>query len=449
MSVIPGKATGDPASPSVERDALAAENLTLRMGATSQGEVADDLRRRLADAEARFAAREDELKVSGDALRLSLAEARLLAESLTIANRALSGRNSRLEDSLTERTAELATANNARRRDQEHLQLIFESATEYAIFTLDLEGRVTTWNPGAQRILGYEESEILGRPGAVIFTPEERAEGQPETEMSQAVEDGRASAERWHIRADGSRFWAGGMMMPLRDREGRLQGFLKILCDHTERRRDDERRLLVTDELAHRVKNTLAAVQSVAVQTLREADISPVLQATLVERLKALGRAHDMLVRTGWKGALLSEVLERTLSPYAGNGGAVRYSTEGPSVRLSSDTTVILNLALHELATNAAKYGALSAPSGHVEVVWEVEQRPEEKTPAVVISWREREGPPVRPSVRRGFGTRMLERALPYQSGGEAKLSFEPEGVECRMRLPIAQSAPEKDGAPS
>jgi PAS domain S-box-containing protein len=393
----------------------------------------DDLRHGRTDAEAQSAAREEEL-------RLSLAEARLLAEGLEVANTALSGRNSLLEGSLTERTAELATANEARRQDQLHLQLIFESATEYAIFTLDTQGRVTTWNSGAQRIFGYEEGEILGQPGALIFTPEARAERQPEVEMSQAVEEGGAKDERWHIRADGSRFWAAGVLMPLLDSDGSLQGFLKILRDHTERRLADERRVLLTDELTHRVKNTLASVQSIAAQTLRGADISPLLQATLVDRLKALGRAHDMLVRTSWEGALLGEVLGQTLAPYAGDGGTVRYSAEGPPVRLSPDTTVILNLALHELATNAAKYGALSAPDGHVEVAWELEPQAGAETPVVVISWRERGGPPVRPPERRGFGSRMLERALPYQSGAEVTLNFLPAGVECHIRLPLART---------
>ncbi|MFC7738236.1 HWE histidine kinase domain-containing protein [Roseomonas sp. GCM10028921] len=426
---------------SEERDALADEIQALRADAAAHRREMDGLRQGHADAEAQSAAREDALTASGDELRLSLAEARLLAESLEVASTALSDRNSTLEGSLAERTAELATATEARRRDQQHLQLIFESATEYAIFTLDTQGRVTTWNPGAQRIFGYEESEILGQPGAVIFTPEERAERQPEVEMSRALEDGRARDERWHIRADGSRFWAAGVLMPLLDRDGGLQGFLRILRNHTERRLEEERRVLLTDELAHRIKNTLAAVQSVAAQTLRGADIAPVLQTTLVDRLKALGRAHDMLVRTSWEGALLSEVLGQTLAPYAGDGGAVRYLAEGPPVRLSSDTTVILNLALHELATNAAKYGALSVPTGHVEVAWELGRRAEGEAPVVGIVWRERGGPPVRPPERRGFGSRMLERALPYQSGAEVTLSFLPEGVECRIRLPLARSA--------
>nr|WP_245214469.1 HWE histidine kinase domain-containing protein [Pararoseomonas indoligenes] len=427
---------------SEERDALAAENRLLRADARSQAAARGELLRRVSDAEARVSAREESLRASGEALRISLAEARLLAESLEVANTALTLRNSYLEDGAAARVAELEAANDALRRDEEHLRLVFESATEYAIFTLDLEGRVTSWNPGAQRILGYGEDEIVGQPAHIIVTPEDRAARRPEIEMSRAVEHCRARDERWHLRADGSRFWAVGMLMPLLSRNGDLQGFLKILRDHTERREHDERLALLNDELTHRVKNTLAAVQSVAAHTLRGSDLSVALQSTLVERLKALGRSHDLLVWNRWEGALLNEVLERTLEAYGSADGARRFSMAGPSVRLSSDMTVTLNLALHELATNAAKYGALSVAEGSVDVRWELERSAQEQAPAVVMTWRERGGPPVRPPGRRGFGSRMLERALPYQSGGQVTLSFAPEGVECHLRLPIAPPPP-------
>lgn len=411
---LPGTA-GPPPSARGERNALAAENRRLRTDATSHGATVNELRRKLADAEARFAAREEALRGTGDELRLSLAEARLLAESLEVANTALSERNDRLREDAAER--------EGLRRDEEHLRLIVESATEYAIFTLDLEGRVTTWNPGARRLFGYAEEEILGRHADVVLTPEDRAGKRIEAEMLRAAQDGHAKDERWHLRADGSRFWAVGTLMPLRGGAGELQGFLKILRDHTDRHRDDERRTLLTDELAHRIKNTLAAVQAVAAQTLRDADISPALQATLVDRLKALGRAHDMLVRNGWQGALLDDVLRQTLAPYTGTGGAVRLQAGGPPVRLRPEMTVTLNLALHELATNAAKYGALSAPGGHVEVTWELE-RPREGAPAAVILWHERGGAagPAAHAARLRLPAAGARPALPVRRGGRPPL---------------------------
>jgi PAS domain S-box-containing protein len=421
-----------------QRGTLLAENQALRAEILGRNAIGVELQRKLLDAEAKVSQREAELGTDGEELRLTLAEASLLAESLEAVNTGLARKNLELERRVAEQTADLEASHDARRRDEEHLQLIFESATEYAIFTLDLEGRVTSWNPGAQRILGFEASEILGRPEHVIFTPEDRAARQPEIEMCRAAEEGQAENSRWQLRADGSRFWAVGMLMPLRSREGELQGFLNILRDHTERRREDERRSLLIEELTHRVKNTLAAVQSIAAQTLRATNVSPVFEASLVARLRALGRAHDMLVRGGWEGALLSEVVEGILEPYAAEDGALPFSVEGLPVRIQSHMTVSLNLALHELATNAAKYGALSVPGGHVEVSWKLEQRARGEAPTAVIFWRERGGPPVRPPEQRGFGSRLLERALPYQSGGEVTLDFAREGVECRIWLPLA-----------
>ncbi|NOG74169.1 sensor histidine kinase [Roseicella sp. DB1501] len=341
----------------------------------------------------------------------------------------------------------LAAANLALREGEEHLRLIFESATEYAIFTLGLDGLVTAWNPGAKRFLGYETEDILGHSADVIFMPEDRAADVPEIEMSRAANEGCAADERWHVRQDGSRFWAAGMMMPLLDSGGELRGFLKILRDRTEQRREEERRRLLLRELDHRVKNTLATVQSVAAQSLRYAPNPAAFRKAFDARLLALARAHDMLARGGWEGAPLREVIERTLEPYATDGEAGRVSADGPPVLLAPNAAVTLNLALHELATNAAKYGSLSARGGRVDVTWTLGRRFNDDVPAVEIHWRERGGPPVRPPERRGFGSRLLERALPYESGGEVRLDFAPQGVECRIRLPLPPP-PEKEGAP-
>ncbi|GGC66302.1 hypothetical protein GCM10011504_50330 [Siccirubricoccus deserti] len=150
---------------------------------------------------------------------------------------------------------------------------------------------------------------------------------------------------------------------------------------------------------------------------------------------------HDMLARGGWEGALLREVVERTLEPHAvpeGSGVVGRVAADGPPVRLAPNTTVTLNLALHELATNAAKYGALSAPGGRVEVAWTLERAGKRGAPPLVeIVWRERGGPPVWPPEHRGFGSPLLERGLTRECGGEVRLDFAPEGVECRIRLPL------------
>jgi two-component sensor histidine kinase len=288
----------------------------------------------------------------------------------------------------------------------------------------------------------WEADEIVGRSGSIIFTPEDRAARAHEFEMCQALEKGHAADERWYLRKNGSRFWASGQMMPLRDTGGEVRGFLKILRDQTERRLAEERRALLVGELDHRVKNTLAVVQAVAAQTLRQAEAPPALRQTFDGRLMALARSHDLLAHGGWEGAMLTEAVERTLAPHAGSD-AGRIVLSGPPVRLAANTVVTLNLALHELATNAAKYGALSVPAGRVEVIWRLERKQRRDGPAVVeIVWRERDGPAVRPPERRGFGSQMLERGLAREAGGEVQLDFAPESVACRIRLPLETSVP-------
>jgi PAS domain S-box-containing protein len=319
-----------------------------------------------------------------------------------------------------------------------HVRSVLESATEYAIFTLNLDGHVVTWNPGAQRILGYEPDAILGQPGSVMFTFEDRAKGMPEQEMRRAAESGRASNDRWHLRADGSRFWATGMLMPLLDDSKSPQGFLNILRDHTNRHREEERRSLLLRELDHRVKNTLATVRSLVAQTLRHAPTLDDFQEAFDARLMALARSHALLASGGWQGVKLQEVVERTLEAYA-VGGAGRVSVAGPPILLKPSTAVTLNLALHELATNAGKYGALSVPDGCVQVIWTVDERGDHEVPLIRMTWRERGGPAVRAPQRRGFGSRLLEQALPHEFAGKVVLDFAPEGVECRLSLPLGE----------
>ncbi|WP_372624408.1 HWE histidine kinase domain-containing protein [Falsiroseomonas sp.] len=374
-------------------------------------------------------------------LRVALDALEVEAQRLEEANAALSRANARLESEVAARTAGLAEANAALRESQEHLRLVFESATDYAIYTLDLGGRVRSWNPGARRILGWSEAEMLDRTTDDFFTPEDRAaEGLPASELRRVVEKGRAENERWHIRKDGTPFWASGLVMPLRDESGGLRGFLNILRDRTEARREDERRTLLLRELDHRVKNTLAVVQSVASQTERSTVVPSSFGEAFRARLMALARAHDMLAGACWAGAPLREMLEGTLAPYAGPGGARRFTVDGPPVLLPPNATVTVNLAFHELATNAAKHGSLAVPDGTIEVTWTVE--PNGDGPAVDILWREVGGPPVAAPERRGFGSRLLEHGLAREFGGEVRLDFVPSGVQCRMRLTIGDPPP-------
>ncbi|HEX6012953.1 MAG TPA: ATP-binding protein [Geminicoccaceae bacterium] len=329
-------------------------------------------------------------------------------------------------------------AAEALRESEERHRLILESAKEYAIVTLDAEGRITSWNAGAERIMGYHETEVIGQPAAIFFTPEDRTVGAPDQELERARAEGRSGDERWQLRKDGSRFWGSGVVMPLAD--GHRRGYLKIFRDLTEEKRASEeaeaarqRQLLLLEELNHRVKNTLAIVQSIAAQTLRSGDAPERFPEAFQSRLRALAQVHDLLARGQWQGTSLHEVAEMTLAPVEGQR---RITIDGPSVALAPGVAVSLHLALHELATNAVKHGALSLGSGRVDLSWRVLR--DGAAPALRIVWQEAGGPLVAPPSRRGFGSRLIERGLAHELDGEVELEFDRAGVRCRVTVPLS-----------
>ncbi|HLL31530.1 MAG TPA: HWE histidine kinase domain-containing protein [Allosphingosinicella sp.] len=206
-----------------------------------------------------------------------------------------------------------------------------------------------------------------------------------------------------------------------------------------ERRRTEEHLRLLVNELNHRVKNTLAVVQSIAAQTLRGEDIEGARRA-FENRLAALAAAHDLLTSQNWQSASLREVIEK-----AGLGcGASRdrLTVTGPELRVQPRTAVSLAMAVHELCTNAVKYGAFSNDGGRVRVEWGVDSSGGESRLRLV--WQEEGGPPVALPTRRGFGTRMIERALAAELGGSARIDFLPEGISCTVEapLPSAEAVP-------
>ena len=317
-------------------------------------------------------------------------------------------------------------------------RLAVESATDYAIFTTDLAGRITGWNSGAQNLLGWSEGDVVGRPANVIFTPEDDRHAVPEEEMRLAVRDGRANDNRWHQRKDGTRFWANGLMMPMRDDEGGLAGFLKILRDLTDARRASEHRELLINELNHRVKNTLATVQAFTTQTLRTAASLPEAREAITARLIALAKAHDVLTAECWEGADLAQIVADALRVHAGDG--TRCSWQGNSVRVTPRVALALAMMLHELATNALKYGSLSNATGTVAVSWALSYTDGPTSEARLrlgLSWEERGGPKVMPPSRKGFGSRMIERGLAAELSGEVDMRYEPTGVVCTLDMPL------------
>jgi PAS domain S-box-containing protein len=313
---------------------------------------------------------------------------------------------------------------------------IIEGATDYAIFTLDFTGRITSWGAGAERILGYAAEEAIGMDVAILFVEPDRAARRPDEELERAIREGRAEDTRWHVRKNGETFWANGVSM-------RLEGaptIVKVMRDETGTKLAEDQRVLLLNELNHRIKNTLATVQSIVEQTLRASDIDPATRHTLTERLVALSEAHNVLVAESWAGADLSTILARALSPYD-QLGQPRFELSGPPVRLSPQQAVPMSLVLHELTTNAIKYGALSTAAGRVAITWNLAYD-ERGARSLTLLWRERGGPLVQPPVRRGFGSRLIDRSFDQSGGGRARLLYEPEGLQCVLELTL--SGPEE-----
>jgi two-component sensor histidine kinase len=209
---------------------------------------------------------------------------------------------------------------------------------------------------------------------------------------------------------------------------------LGVLLDISERKRAEERQQLLVNELNHRVKNTLATVQSIASQTLRNARTPQEAQRSFESRLIALSRAHDVLTREKWQGASLYEVVAQALEPYS-DGGEDRLHLSGPHVRLTPRMALALAMAMQELATNAVKYGALSNAQGEIAIGWTVE----DGAPAMLhLRWEESGGPPVEAPERRGFGSRLIERSLADELEGQVRIAFAATGVVCTIDAPLA-----------
>jgi two-component sensor histidine kinase len=221
----------------------------------------------------------------------------------------------------------------------------------------------------------------------------------------------------------------------VRDQSGRAVRSRGVVLDVSERKRWEERQQLLIHELNHRVKNTLATVQSIANQSLRNAATPDQARGDIEGRLIALSRAHDVLTREGWEGAALREIVGQAIEPFRGRGEG-RFAVEGADLRLAPRSALALAMALQELATNAVKYGSLSNETGQVAITWQVDG----PSGLLRFVWTESGGPPVRAPSRRGFGSRLIERSLASDLGGRADLQFHPGGVVCSIEAPV-QSA--------
>ena len=311
--------------------------------------------------------------------------------------------------------------------------LVLESAMDYAIVTMDLHGNITSWSNGAENIFGWAEGEMLGKTAGTIFTLEDRANGIPETEMRLALTNGRGIDERWHVRKDGSRFWASGEVLRLHD-GGPTEGFLKILRDRTEQKKAQELQTMLNQELSHRLKNQLAMVQGIVNQSLRRADDIEEARLAIGNRLGVLGRAHELLLTGIGEQAAVRTVVEKAINLYV-DGHAKQFNLEGPDIEVGPRAALSLALILHELTTNAFKYGALSLDQGGVEIRWDVSAI--EDVPAFELSWRELNGPVVKPPRAFGFGSRLIKAGIAGATN-RVEIDYASDGLRCTVLVSMA-----------
>ncbi len=320
-----------------------------------------------------------------------------------------------------------------RKRAEEYAQRLaaIVEFSDDAIVSKNTEGVIQTWNNGAARLFGYNAEEAIGKPINMLIPP--GREDEEPTILDRIRRGERIDHyETVRVRKDGRLIDISLTVSPLKDCHGRVIGASKIARDITERRRQEERGQLLINELNHRVRNTLATVQSIANQTFRREGHDPRLDQ-LESRLIALSTAHDVLTRENWEGADLKELATRTLAPICTQ--AERLDVSGPALRLRPKLALSLSMALHELATNAAKYGALVNEEGRIKIAWRVADRELEKR--FRLRWEEIGGPPVEAPTRKGFGSRLLERALTSELGAIVKLAFPATGLVYEIEAPL------------
>jgi two-component system CheB/CheR fusion protein len=310
---------------------------------------------------------------------------------------------------------------------EQRLAAIVESCDD-AIVSKNLEGIIDSWNRSAERLFGYAAEEALGRPIIIIIPPDRFGE---ETEILERIRRGESTTrlETTRRRKDGSLIDVSITVSPVKNTKGKIIGASKVARDITERKRADEQQRLLLAELDHRIRNCFTMVQVLATQTLHGA--SDEERQTFVGRVQALAKAQALMTGKSWHHAPLHDIVARAMEAF-GNGDAARVEIQGPPhVSLDAASASRLAMALHELATNAVKHGALSNERGRVRITWQVPNR--ELASRVRLQWQESGGPEVAEPTREGFGSRLLKQLL----GSDGQLEYRPEGLVCTLEMAI------------
>lgn len=303
--------------------------------------------------------------------------------------------------------------------------------SQVTVYTQDRDLRYTSISGP---LLGRSVDDILGHVDDEVWSPDCAA--AIIALKREALANGQARHGEFAVTGGPGARWHDLHIEPLRDEAGEIAGLTCASVDVTERKEGEAHLRLLLREITHRSKNLLAVIQAMARQTARHAGSTESFLSQFAARLQGMASSHDLLVRESWHGASLNELVRSQLAAYAGPGqGQIAF--EGPDVALKPEAAQNLGLALHELAINAQKFGALSVPTGRVSIRWGRHDGGEDK--AVELNWIEQFGPKVKARRKRGFGSLVIERNLARSLDAEVNLEFEPDGVHCRIVIPASQ----------
>jgi PAS domain S-box-containing protein len=284
-------------------------------------------------------------------------------------------------------------------------------------------------------LTGYDREEVLGK--SFNFLMAHGADAEAQTRIKNEFEGtSESGTEVLYRRKDGSEFWTAVFVSPVRDDRGEVVQYFVSFVDLTKHKENEAKLKLLIDELNHRLKNTLATVQSIVWQAVRTASDPKLIQEAIESRLFALSRSHDLLTRENWESAGLRDIVHDALEPFGiADGRAERIVIKGENIRFPPRAALALGIVFNELATNAVKYGALSNEVGSILIEWTKELTP--RGARILLHWQEKDGPPVKTPSHLGFGSRVIARGLAHELEGMVHLDYRPDGLACTMTIPI------------